>query len=256
MQRRTLLTAGGTITATALAGCLGSSEDDDPADGDDSERTITVSESGEVDAEPDLAVVRVAVEATGENAADVRDDLAERGDALYDALVEYGIDEDAITTDEFNIRDTVDERQMHEDGVEPQSEEDLEPYVYYEGTNAFRIDVEDVGDVGNVIDTAVDAGADSVGRIEFTLSDEKREELRQDALEEAIDAADAEAEFIAGQVDAAVIEAKHVDTSGGRISPVHEEYEAADGDDAAAETTLRPDDVTVRATVDVQYTIE
>ena len=261
MQRRKLLLTGGAVASTALAGCLGGSDaEEEPGDDtDSSERTITVSESGEVHADPDLAVLQVGVESTGDDAEAVRDDLAERGDALYDALVAYGIDEEEITTDQFRIRDQIDHEQMREDGVEPDSEEEVEPYVYYVGTHAYRVEVHAVDDAGDVVDTAVDAGADTVGRIEFTLSEEKQEELRQGALEEAIEDADAEAEFIADQVDATVVEAKHVDTSGGDVRPVHEEYDVAEDDDAAdtaPETTLEPDDVTVSASVDIRYEME
>ena len=260
MRRRKLLLASGAVASTAVAGCLGGSDaEEEPGEGTDgSERTITVSESGEVHADPDLAVLQVGVESTGDDAESVRDDLAERGDALYDALVAYGIDEDDITTDQFRIRDRVDHERMRADGVEPESEEDLEPYIYYVGTHAYRVEVHAVDEAGEVIDTAVDAGADTVGRIEFTLSDDKREELRRDALEEALDDADAEAEFIADQVETTVVEAKHVDTSGGGVSTVHEEYDLAEDDaaDTAPETTLEPDDVTVSASVDVQYEME
>lgn len=259
MRRRNVLLATGAVASTALAGCLGSADEEtDPGDDSDSERTITVSESGEVSAEPDLAVLQVGVEASGDDPGTVRDDLAERADALYDALVEYGVAEDNITTSRFRIRERVDRERMRADGVEPGSEEDLEPYVYYLGTHSYRVEGHAVDDTGDVVDTAVDAGADTVGRIEFTLSEEKREELRQDALEEAIENADTEAEFIAEQVDGSVVEATHVDTSGGGVNPVHEEYGLAEDEaaDTAPETTVEPDDVTVSVSVDVQYEVE
>lgn len=257
MRRRNVLLATGAVASTALAGCLGSADEEtDPGDDSDSERTITVSESGEVSAEPDMAVLQVGVEATGDDPGAVRDELAERGDALYDALVEYGIDEDDITTSRFRIRERVDRERMRAEGVEPSSEEDLEPYTIYLGTHSYRVEVQTVENAGEVVDTAVDAGADTVDRIRFTLSEEKREALRQDALETALADADSEAEFVAGQVDATIVEAKHVDTSGGRVSPVREEFDMADGAAAPPETSFEPGDVTVSATVEVRYTME
>ena len=121
-SRRAVLTTTGSVAAVSvLAGCLGSAQEDDGGSSGDP-RTVTVTEGGEVEAEPDIAVFQASVEATGDDANAVREELAERADALYDALVEFGIDEDAITTGRFNIRDRVDERQLEEDGVEPGSE--------------------------------------------------------------------------------------------------------------------------------------
>lgn len=255
MHRRKLLFGAAGATAAALAGCLGSAEDGDGA-GDGSARTITVRESGEVNAEPDLAVVQAGVEATGDDAGTVRDELATRADALYDALLAYGIDEDDITTDRFDVRRRVDRRQMEADGVDPTSEEEIQEYVYYEGTHSFTIEVHDVDAVGEVIDTAVDAGADDIGRIRFTLSEEKRERLGEQALENALEDSRSEAEFVASEVDAEVVEAKRIDTTGGDVSPVTERVDEVAEDADTPTTVLHPDDVTVTGTVSIEYVIE
>jgi len=248
MNRRTLLVGAGTVATTALAGCTGSAQ----TEAGDEPRTLTVSNSGTVDAEPNLARISASVEATGDGAETVRDELATRSDRLYDRLVESGIDEENITTDRVQIRDRVDRRRIEADEADPQSAETREEYTYYEGTHAFTIEVADVDAVGTVVDTAVDSGADTVGRIEFTLSDDRRTELRQEALESAIASARTEAEFVAGEVDKSVVDVKEIDTSDGRVSAVQREVatEAADG-----ATEVRPDDVTVRATARVTYTI-
>ncbi len=256
MNRRTFLFGTGTLTTVALAGCTGSAQEAESSSSD-TERTITVSESGEIEAESDLAVLRASVEATGESAETVRDELAERSDDLYDELVAYGIPEENITTGDFSIRDQVDDRQIEQDGVELQSEEDLQEYIYYEGSHSLTVEIEDIEHVGEVVDTAVDAGADDIGRIEFTLSDETEDELRETALGAAIADARSEAEFVATEVDATVVEAKTVDTSGGEVSPVREDVEMDDTDDAGGDpsTEIHPDEVTVTATVDITYTV-
>lgn len=264
MKRRKLIVGSATVATAALAGCLGSAQENNGGNPNssserDSARTITVSESGETEADPNLAVFQAGVEVTGDDADEVRDELATRSDELYDELLAYGIDDDNVTTGEFNIRDRIDERRMEEEGADLRSEEEIEEYRYYEGTHAFTVEVEDVENAGEVVDTAVDAGADDIGRIEFTLSDEKREELREEALKEAIDRARSEADFVANEVDATVVEAKRIDTSGGRVTPVREDLEmddTADADAAEPATDLHPDDVTVSATADIKYTIE
>lgn len=254
MHRRKLLLASAATTAAAVAGCLGSAQENDPDTGE-SDRTVTVSESGDASADPDLAVVRTGVEATGEDADEVRDELAERSEALRDALLADGLNEDDVTTDRFTVRERVDHRRMEEEGVDPGTEREAEEYVYYEGTHSFTVEIHDVDAIGGVIDTAIDAGADDVGRIEFTLSEDRREELREQALEDALERARSEAEFVASEVDASVVEARRVDTSGGDVTPVTEDVEMDVADDDPS-TELHPDDVTVGATVTVEYEIE
>ena len=260
MRRRELLTGSGLVVTTALAGCLGRAQDGaEAATHDASKRTITVSASGESVAEPDLARLRLGVESTGDDAAAVRSDLATRAAKLEASLLEYGLEEDDLTTDRFRIRERYDHDAMRADGVEPRTEAEAEEYRYYVGTHSYSVDVHDVDDVGDVIRAAVDDGeADEVGRIEFTLSADRRDELRDDALEEALEDARAEADFVATEVDASIVDAQHVDTSGADVSPVRERFERAEmaEDDVDAEapgTELRPDDVTVRASVTVKY---
>lgn len=268
MKRRELIVATGAAATTALAGCVGTGDDGDATigggNGPGNARTITVSNTGEVTGDPDLAVLRLGVEATENDAQTVRDDLSERADALVDALIDAGVDEDAITTHRYRIREQIDRRRMEADGVEPTSREEAEEYIYYQGTHSFSVEVEDVDRVGEVIDTAVDAGADEVDRVTFTLSDEKRADLREDALREAVQNARSEADAIADEIGAEVVEATVVDASDGRITPVERDVPVAEDDapartpspDSAPSTGMEPGDVTVTAEVHVRYTME
>lgn len=255
MRRRTLILGTGSAAATALAGCLSSAGgDENPSNS--GERTIEVSATGETETDPDIAVLQASVEAAGEDAGEVRDELAGRGDELFDALVDFGIDEDDITTGDYNIRERIDERRLEREEEDP-SEDDLAEYLYYEGSHSLTVEVAEVEDTGDVIDTAVDAGADTIGRIDFTLSDEKRATLREDALQQAIDDARSEAEFVAGEVDASIVEPLEIDTSDASVRPAHDEVRFDSTDDAADQATeLHPDDVTVVASVEITYHME
>lgn len=268
MNRRELLVATGGIGATALSGCLGLGDDtggasaqtDSPTVEQRTNRQVIVSNTSEVTGEPNLAILDVGVEASGDSAGAVRDELATRSDELREALLEYGLDEDAITTSRFRIHERLDRRQMERDGVRPDSEEASE-YRYYQGTHSFTVEVDAIDEVGAIIDAAVDGGADEVGRVTFTLSDDKRAELREEALRQAIQGARSEAESIAEEVGARVVEATVVDASEGRVSPVHREvaFDAAAATEAPSSeprTGLDPGDVTVSADVRIQYRME
>lgn len=273
MRRRELLAAGGTVAAIGLAGCVGGSAEDDPGDGsgaasvddveqisgDGSGRSVVVTSTGEVADDPDMAVLDVGVQSTADDAGTARSEIAEKAEALLDALYDYGVDEDDVTTQRYWIRDRIDRRAMEADGVRPDDPEAREEYTYYEGVHSFQVEIHDVETVGEVIDVAVDAGADEVGRVTYTLSDDRRGELREEALTEAIGAAREEADLIAGEVGAEIVEATVVDASDGQVSPVRREVAYA-GDDAAAEPTeaapstgIEYGEVTVTARVRIEY---
>lgn len=263
MERRTFIAAAG---AVALAGCLenvtGNSE---PTEGSNAPtgRAITVSAAGEQSGDPDLAVLSLGVESRADSAGEVRSELAAGAESLRDALEDEGISEADITTDRFRIRERFDRRAAERDGVDPRGDIP-EEYRYYEGTHRFRVEVHDIDRVGDVIDTAVDAGADDVGRVTFTLSEEKRSELREDALREAVSNAREEAETIADEIEATIVDVTLVDASDGHITPVRREMVADDGPRTEPEpepeprppTAVEPGEVTVTVNVQVQYEIE
>jgi uncharacterized protein YggE len=244
MRQKTLLLAvlGAALLVTAgVAGALtlgsGSASAGQPAP---SEQSITVSADGEVEAQPDQAVVRVAVTATGEDSTSVRNELGERSDSMRTALEEYGLDSDAIRTAHFDIRQ---ERERTPDGTE---------YGDYRGVHAFEITVSDTDSAGEVVDLAVDNGADRVMGVSFGLSDEKREALYQDALEEAMANAETRATTLAAAGDLTVTETHSIVSANTRHRPYVTETVAYEGD-AAGGTSIESGSVTVSADVRVAY---
>jgi uncharacterized protein YggE len=244
MQRRDFLIGTAAAGAAGLSGCLGTAQQAASGTDGDSGRTITVTGSAEMQAAPDRAVIEASVEATGDSAAAVRDALSTRSDSLRQTLRDAGVSDDQLTTGRFAIRP---EYTRREPGTEPEQ-------TGYEGTHTITIDVDDVDATGDVIDTAIDGGADSIGRIEYTLAESTRESLREDALQAAVDDARDEATVLAGRLDSRLGTVEHVSTGGGGLSPTYERY-ALTEDAAGGSTALHPEDVTVSATVEVTYRI-
>jgi len=279
MRRRELLVGTGSLVAATVAGCLGGSEsadtpNDDPTPEDSpastptpervgDRRVVTVSGTGEVRGDPDRALLEFDIRAREDTAGAVRDDLGTRADAVRAALLDAGLSEEDITTSRFRISERVDRRRLREADVDPDSPEARERFSYYRGTHSLEVNVDDVDAVGSIIDTAVDAGADEVDRVTFTLSDEKRTDLREEALREAIGNARSKADAIAEEVDGEIVEATVVDASRGRIGPVERSGDAtlqatptpaAEG--GRGSTGVEPGDVTVTVDVDVRYAME
>lgn len=284
MRRRDVLLGTGTVLTAGVAGCIGGTDGGDGTDGSDGSadaevlanettatpgdteprRVVTVSGSGEVRGDPDRARVSFEIRARADKARTVRDDLATRAEQVRSALLETGLDEADITTTEFRIDEQIDHRKLREADVDPDSPEARERFRFYEGSHTFEVELDDVEAVGSTIDAAVGAGADEVDRVVFTLSDEKRRELREQALREAVQNARSEAEAVADEVGAEVVEATVVDASRGRIGPVERSGDAAlaatptpqAAGDGGSATGVEPGDVTVSVDVDVRFTME
>ncbi|THE66463.1 DUF541 domain-containing protein [Salinadaptatus halalkaliphilus] len=250
MERRQFL-ATSALAATAIAGCTSTaSQDRDPARGIDgavpdgrTDRTIEVSANGEVEAEPDEASARVGLEATGDSAEDVERELAERAEELRATFDELGIRDENVESGRYNIR-------PERDGNG------------YRGSHSFRLVIEDVDRVGDVIDALARAGADDIGRINFGLSDARRVELREEALDHAFENADEEARHIADNRGVSITGTKSVSTRSVDVVPARAEAydvaaEADVADDAAAPATdIDSGPVSVSAAVDVVYGFE
>ncbi|WP_089649643.1 SIMPL domain-containing protein [Halobacterium hubeiense] len=206
------------------------------------EQSITVSADGTVEASPDQAVVRVAVTATGNDSSAVRDEIAERAETMQSALESSGVPSENVRTAHFDIRQ---ERERTGDGIERGQ---------YVGTHAFEITVEDTDSAGEVIDTAVNNGADRVDGVSFTLSDEKRESLYQDALTNAMGNAETRADTLADAgglsvTDTHTIVSTNTDYRAYRV----ESAALSAGAAAASGTSVESGPVTVTADVRVTY---
>ncbi|SFR31031.1 MULTISPECIES: SIMPL domain-containing protein [Halorubrum] len=242
MDRR-LTALIGIAALVALAGCSGLAGTATPAGGDEAqlERSIEVTATGEATSAPDRATLRVAVTATGPDAEAVRDELDAGDEELRAALTEWGLDDDAIRTAQYDVRESYETRE------DPNR-------TRYEGVHQYAIDLDDVDAVGEVIDVAVNAGADRVQRIQFGLSEETEREVREEAIAKAMANADADAAALANASGLEVSGVYEVSTaqSGGGVY-VERATAAAGGGDAGASTAIEAGDVTVSVSVKVVY---
>ncbi|NGM69879.1 SIMPL domain-containing protein [Natronolimnobius sp. AArcel1] len=247
MNRRQLLAASSVGIATAMAGCVGSvlSTDDEPDEGAETgsvtDREITVSAEGEVETDPDEAELSIGVESRGETSEAATDDLAADADRLRDALEDLEIPADNIEEGQYRVTPVHD----RDDEVEE-----------FRGVHSFDVTVEETDRVGEVIDAAVEAGADNIGRVNFTLAEETRDDLRTDAIDDALASADAEADHVAANRGVELTGTNSVTTSDVDVHSVR--YDAGQdmlaADDAAETgTEIDADPVSVTASVTVDY---
>jgi len=205
---------------------------------------VSVDAAGQVEAQPDQAVVTVAVEATAADVATARNRLAANVSSVRTALTDAGVTDDGIETTSFDIRNVERRYEPRDDGGERQPE--------YLAVQRFTVTLSDPDRAGEIVDTAVDNGATRVDGVRLTLSRERRQELRQRALERAVDNARTEAETVAARAGLAVTGAHSISTTEVSSQPVR--YEAARTTaDAGGGTTIDSGPVTVSADVQVVY---
>lgn len=228
-----------------LAGCAssaqGQSADATVQTADATAPTISVSASAQATADPDSAIVRVAVEATAGSADAARQQVATDVDSMREALRDAGIPDDAVSTTQFSVSPRYDYR------------DESPELVGYRAVHAFAIELDDVTRAGEIIDTAVENGATRVDGVQFTLSEETRVDLREQALTDAMESARADADTIAAAGGLSVT-GIHTVSTGSDVSIPFEGRVFAQSD--AAGTTIEPGPVTVTASVSVVYTAE
>ena len=242
------------VALVLLAGCLapfGSAADsqghleqvDSPAPDADGP-SVTVSATGTVTAAPDEAVVRFAVVRTADSAEAARAGLAADVATAREAIRDAGIPADAVETTSFGVFPVY-------DGDRPRTDDGAREPTGYRATHALAVIVP-IDDAGATVDTVVGAGADEVYGVAFTLSDERRADLRSQAVENAVAAARADADAAAGAAGLSVDSVRTITVEDeGAVSPFLARAEAADAGGAA--TSFDPSPVSVRASVRVTY---
>lgn len=246
MTTRTLAAVAAAVLVF-LAGCVGAGSPSVAAQTGETESTnentgptVTVGASASVEAAPDLAVVRVAVEATAESAEEARATVADDAERMRAALREAGVPDGNVSTEAFNVYPQYD-----------YSDETRE-FVGYRAVHAYRVEVAP-DRAGEVVDLAVGNGATSVSGISFELSDEVRQELREEALTAAVEKARADAETVATASGGSLGDVRSVSTSdGGDGGPGPIPFtESRSADDAS--TVVEPGTARVTASVTVVY---
>lgn len=145
---------------------------------DSSNRTLTVTASDSVTAEPDVAVLHIGFETQPASAKDAYASGAQTSNAIIDALKQAGVSESAIHSES---------QYLQRDYSVPKSHKFVLAEQWTVKTTPKR--------AAELLDVAVNAGANSSGQIEWTVSDERA--LENQALDKAAARAKADAAELA-----------------------------------------------------------
>jgi uncharacterized protein YggE len=237
------------VAAALLTGCAGrafAQTETPPTPGATPvNRTLTVNGSGRVYMVPDIAYITIGVHTEGESASEAVQENSTQAQAVVDALRGEGIAEADIQTNNFSIYP----QQQFDDQGRPTGE------VRFSVDNSVYVTIRNIENVGDILDTAVSAGANSINGIQFDV--ENKTEFLADAREAAVADARAKAQDLAEAAELTLGEIQSISeyTSGGP-TPMFDMRAGAEMAQAAASIPVNPGQILLTLEVNVVFGIE
>ncbi len=148
--------------------------------------TVSVSGHGEVSVLPDTASVSIGVDIIKPTLSEAQDQANAQAEALIEALKATGIADEDIQTDYYSVNILRD----YSENADPTQ------ITGFEIINQLRVTVRDTDSLGALLDSAVDAGANSIYGITFYVDDQTT--AASEARVEAVADARTKAEELAG----------------------------------------------------------
>ena len=200
--------------------------------------SISVNGEATIAAEPDQAQIDIGVTTQARNAPEASRENAERLARVLAEVKKLLTKSDEVKTSGYSLNP----QYRYPQGGKPE-------IVGYQASNIVRIKMSKLDDVGKVIDSAMQNGANNINRLAFTLKDE--EAARLDALKQAAAKAKAKAEAIAASLGLKIVRISAVTEGERTIQPIYRAAPMARGEAlaAAAPTPIEQGTVDVRSTV-------
>jgi uncharacterized protein YggE len=208
---------------------------------------IWVNGEGKVVAVPDVAILRLGIEAQGASVAEAQDQAREAMDKVMKALKDEGIAEKDIQTQYFNIN-----RITRWD-----DQENKEVITGYQVTNMVTAKIRDVTKAGDVIDVVAAAGGDytRIDSIGFTVDDPSG--YQKEAREQAVADAEAKAKQLAEAAGIKLGKPLYITESSYTPGPVYRQDMVMKAEAApAVETAISPGEQEITVNVQISYAIE
>jgi len=240
-----VILAAGVGIGTAIA-----APETGPEDGDYSGQN-NIATAGMVSAgiDPNELEVYLGVESHAETARESQQEAAETINDIRAALISGGIAADDISTSSYNIypvRDYTDWQRT-------------EKITGYRTIHILKIESGNVNIAGNIIDTAVDNGANKVNSVLFTIDDETLNQIKTGLLADAASNAKQKAESIAGalgvQITGVLKATEGYNYMPYRYTTDYAMLAKAEAGGIENPTQITPGDIQVSASVTVEFGI-
>lgn len=235
-----ILIAAGLLLASCAGPSSSAATDSTNQQGPAEARTVQVSASGSVQAEPDTALLRLGVETLDPRAQSAIDNNRRRMQSVQSALADQGIAAVDIQTVQFRV----DVEQVRPDIA------DAEATTRFRVTHILQVQTDQVASAGELLQAALDAGANRVQSVQFSIADPTA--LESQARSQAVAAARAKADELANGLGAEVGTVRQIIESGaGAPRPV-----MAAAAESPAAMPIASGSLTVTVTVDVTFDLK
>ncbi len=208
-------------------------------------RTLNVTGSGQAVLTPDIAYVYLGVRTEKPTATEAVGENNTQTQQVIQAIKDFGIAENDIRTTNFSI--------YPQDKYDPSTGLPTGQKTYVVD-NTVYVTVRELDKLGDLLDTIVAAGANTVNSIQFDVAD-KTEALKQ-ARAEAVKDAEAQAQELAG---AASLTLGEIQSIGFYDSAPYPVYDGRGGGGAMAEAAavpIQPGQLTFTVSVNISYAIK
>jgi len=173
----------------------------------DRPRVISVSGQGEVQAEPDHALVTLGVESRKPKLDDARADVSKTVDAILKLTRDLKIDTKYVRSTRVNVQPEYN----WENGARARN------LIGYVVSRQVEVELRDLEKLGTLLEKATDLGVNQLG--DPRLDSSKRRDLEREALAKAVEDAKLNAEAVAKAAGAKVGGARTISASSGYSAP-------------------------------------
>ncbi|MFC1904872.1 SIMPL domain-containing protein [Chloroflexota bacterium] len=207
---------------------------------------IWVNGSGKVTAEPDIATLRLGIEAQETSVADAQSKANEAMNRVMDALTDNGVDDKDIQTQRFSVQKA----------TRWDREKEQEIAVGYRVTNMVTAKIRKIDEAGSIIDAVAEAGGDltRIDSIAFSVDDPSA--YHEEAREKAMAEAKAKAKQLAGLGGVTLGKPTYMSESSYVPGPIYRpDFVEKMVGAPAVETSVSPGEIEITVNVQVAYAI-
>lgn len=200
---------------------------------------LSVDGRGSASIAPDQAELTVGVVSQGHSANQAQAENARKSAAITQALKELGIAASDIKTQNYSFHPNYNIKEGRSREI-----------TGYTASHSLRINIRNIAKAGKVVDAALNAGANEVNSLHYSVSDQSA--VRQEALGNAITDARSKADIIAKGLGCRIIGIKSVSENTGYIEA--RSYSANMLAVAkSADTAIEPGMLSLDANVHIEY---
>lgn len=202
---------------------------------------ISVSGSGSVLGEPDIALVMLGVEANADSVGAARQQAADSMNAMLDALKAGGVKEEDLQTTNFSVQPRYD------------YSNNRQTLLGFTVSNLVTAKIRNIDDTGDLVDAAIKAGGNlsRVQNLQFTIDDPAA--LQDEARREAMADARSKAETLADAAGVGLGDARSISESGGPVAIAFDQRQLQLGELSQAASPIQVGELEVRVDVQVIY---